>query len=211
MDKMRVVGLTGGIGCGKSTVAEIFRQLGAYIIDADQLARRVVAPGRPALAEIRKVFGEDMLSPDGTLNRKKLADRVFKDPAARRELERLTHPRIGEEILAELGIATAKECKLAVIDAALLVESASASWLRPLILVVADEETRIERVCGRDSVCAEDVRARIKNQASDEERREKADHVIENNGDLDTLKSQVSRLFRELAGGESGINGESKL
>ena len=205
---MKVVGLTGGIGCGKSTVAEIFRGLGAYIIDADQLARRVVEPGRPALAEIKKAFGDEMLNPDGTLSRKKMADIVFARPEARKTLERITHPRIGEEIMAELKKAQDQGCKLAVIDAALLVESASAGWLRPLVLVVADEESRISRVCGRDSFCAEEVRARIRNQASDEERRKKADFVIENNGDIEALKLQVSRLYRELTGQESGNKGK---
>jgi len=201
---MKVVGLTGGIGCGKSAVAGIFRGLGAYIIDADQLARRVVEPGKPALAEIKRAFGDEMLDPDGTLNRKKMAELVFARPEARKTLERITHPRIGEEIMAELKTARDQGCDLAVIDAALLVESASASWLRPLVLVVADEEARVSRVCDRDSFCAEEVRARIRNQASDEERRKKADFVIENNGDLEALKIQVSALYLELTGQLSG-------
>jgi dephospho-CoA kinase len=208
---MKVAGITGGIGSGKSTVAGMLRELGAYVIDADQLARRIVEPGKPAWREIKAFFGDRVFNPDQTINRKKLAETVFANPEARKKLESFTHPRIGEEILKELAKAREQNYPLAVIDAALLIESDAADWLRPLILVVADEESRVQRVCARDSCCAEDVRARIRNQTSDAERRKKADFVIENNCGEKELRARVAELFQSLVSGASGISGNSKL
>jgi len=195
---MKVVGLTGGIGSGKSTVANMLAELGAYIIDADELARRIVEPGQPAWKEIEKNFGGQILNPDQTLNRKKMAEIVFANPEARKKLESITHPRIGEEMMRELEKAKKEQRKLVVFDAALLIESAAANRLKPLIVVSADEDLRVKRVCGRDRCCAEDVRARIRNQVPDSKRREKADFVIENNGDIDQLREGVSELYRKL-------------
>jgi len=208
---MKVAGITGGIGSGKSTVAKMLGELGAYVIDADQLARQIVEPGKPAWHKIKNYFGDEALNPDQTLNRKKLAEIVFANPEARKKLESFTHPRIGEEIMKELAKAQEQNCPLAVVDAALLVESASADWLRPLILVVADEESRVERVCGRDACGAEEVRARVRNQASDAERRKKAEFVIENNRGEKELRVRVAELYQRLVSGASGISGKSKL
>jgi dephospho-CoA kinase len=198
---MKVAGITGGIGSGKSTVARMLGELGAYVIDADQLARVIVEPGKPAWQDIRDFFGDGILNSDKTLNRKKLADIVFKNPEARKKLESFTHPRIGQEILKGLQKATSENRKLAVIDAALLVESSSAAWIKPLILVTADEEVRVQRVCSRDNFCAEEVRERIRNQASDAERKKQADYVIENNGDEKALRAKALELYQKLTAG----------
>ena len=195
---MKIAGLTGGIGSGKTTVAELFKELGAYVIDADELARRVVEPGKPAWEEIKKEFGEKVLNPDQTLNRQKLAEIVFSDPKAKARLEKITHPRIGEEIIKELKRAKELGAKLAIIDAPLLLESPLAKWVKPVIVVVADEKVRIERVCKRDGVSPEEVKARIKNQSPDAEKIKKADYVIENNSGLKELKEKVKELWKKL-------------
>ena len=205
---MKVVGLTGGIGSGKSTVAKILGELGAYIIDADELARRIVEPGKPAWKDLQATFGAEFFHPDGTLNRKKLAEKIFANPEERKKLELITHPRVGEEIMRELARAKSEARAVAVIDAALLVESPAGAWIRPLILVVADEDIRVQRVCGRDGTCKDDVLSRIRNQASDEARRKKADFIIENNRDLDSLRPKVVDVFRKLLSGDSGISGK---
>ncbi len=192
---MKIAGLTGGIGSGKSTVAKILAGLGAYVIDADALAREVVEPGRPAWEEIKKTFGEEFLNPDRTVNRAQLAELVFCDREKKQKLEQITHPRIGEEILKGLERAKKLGVKLAVIDAALLLESPLAQWVKPVILVVADAELRVERVCRRDRVCEAEVQARIRNQASDLERKQKADFVIDNNRGPEELREQVQKLF----------------
>ena len=198
---MKVAGITGGIGSGKSTAAKMLGELGAYVIDADQLARVVVEPGKPAWQEVRHFFGDSILNPDQSIDRKKLAEIVFKNPEARKKLESFTHPRIGQEILKGLQIAQSENRKLAVVDAALLVESPAGAWIKPLILVTADEDVRVERVCGRDNSCEAEVRARIRSQASDQERKNKADFIIENNGDEQLLRAKVQELYQKLTAG----------
>jgi len=196
---MKVAGITGGIGSGKSTVARIMGELGAYVLDADQIAREIVEPDQPAWRDIKGFFGDAALNPDRTINRKKLAEIVFSNPAARKKLEFFTHPRIGQTILKGLEKARGENRKLAVVDAALLVESSPPGWLKPLILVTADEGVRVRRACGRDDSCADEIRARIRNQASDPERKLKADIIIDNNGSESELRAKVLEIFRQLA------------
>jgi len=195
---MKIVGLTGGIGSGKSEVARMFRELGAYVIDADEMARRVVEPDKPAWRGIKEFFGEEVFNPDQSLNRKKLAERVFGDEQTRKKLEEITHSKIGEEILKELEEAKKKKAKLVVIDAALLLESSLKDWVKPIILITADEELRIKRVCARDRCNKQEVRARIRNQAPDSERAKKADFIIKNEQGLTELRKAVSNLYQDL-------------
>jgi len=195
---MKIVGLTGGIGSGKSEVARMFRELGAYVIDADELARRVVEPDKPAWRKIKDFFGEEVFNPDLSLNRKKLAEQVFGNEQARKKLEEITHPRIGEEILKELEKAKKKKAELVIIDAALLLESSLKDWVKPIILITAEEEIRIKRVCARDHCEEQEVRARIRNQAPDSERAKKADFIIKNEQGLKELREQVLKLYQEL-------------
>lgn len=197
---MKIAGLTGGIGSGKSTVARILSELGAYIIDADELARRVVEPGKPAFEEIRERFGEAVIGPAQNLDRKKLAEIIFDDPGKKELLEKITHPRIGEEIMRELQKAREQGFGLAVIDAALLLESPLGDWARPVILVVADPAVRVSRVCQRDRVCEEEVGSRIRNQSPDSEKMKKSDYVIDNNCDLEELKKRVTEVYHRLPG-----------
>jgi len=195
---MKIAGLTGGIGSGKSTVARILAELGAYIIDADELARKAVEPGKPAWKEVKEKFGQEVINPDQSINRGRLAELIFSDPGKKALLEKITHPRIGEEIMRELEKAKKQGVKLTVIDAALLLESPLSQWVRPVIVVVAEERVRVERVCRRDRVCAKEVHSRIKNQTPDSEKKSQADYLIDNNGALEELKLRVAQVYQEL-------------
>ncbi len=201
---MKIVGLTGGIGSGKSSVAGMLVEKGARLIDADLLAREVVGPGRPAWQDIISEFGEDVKAPDGSIDREKLGSIVFYDDKKRKRLNELTHPRIGEEILRLLNKYREEGAPVVVIDAALLLESPATHWIKPVIVVTAPDETKSERVARRDSLSAEDVMARIKSQWSDSERTALADYVIDNSGGLADLESQVDRVYNEILQGDEG-------
>lgn len=195
---MKIVGLTGGIGSGKSTVARLLAERGARLIDADLLAREVVEPGRPAWEDIVREFGKEILNPDQSLNREKLAALVFADEQKRARLNQITHPRIGDEMLKRLQKFREEGAEVALIDAALLLESPGTNWIRPVIVVAADEQTRIQRVCKRDGVGEEEVRKRLRAQWSDEERAKRADFVIDNSGDLKALEKRVEEVWKKL-------------
>jgi dephospho-CoA kinase len=195
---MKIVGLTGGIGSGKSTVARMLAARGARVIDADLLAREVVAPDLPAWQEIVEHFGEEVLNPDRTLNRERLAAVVFGDEDRRRLLNGIVHPRIGQETLERIKVFEREGAPLVVFDAALLLETPATNWIRPVIVVVADEETRVGRVVARDGTGAETARSRMAAQWTDAERVQHADYVIDNSGDLAALAAQVERLWGRL-------------
>lgn len=197
---MRVFGLTGGIACGKSAVAAELRRRGVPVIDADALAREVVAPGTDGLAEIARAFGPEVIAADGSLDRKALAAIVFADPAKRKRLEAITHPRI-----AALGARRAEELAaaghdLACYEAALLVENGLADAFRPLVVVVAPEDAQIARIRSRDGATEEEARARIRAQLSNAEKARAADFVVENAGSLAELASTVDEVLREIRG-----------
>jgi len=195
---MRVVGLTGGIASGKSTVAGMFVELGARLVDADLLARQVVLPGRPAWGEIVAHFGEAVLNPDRTLNREKLGEIIFHDPGQRQVLNGITHPRIGAEMLEQIQEHQREGAAIVLIDAALLLETPATSWIRPVVAVAAAEETQIQRLIQRDGLSREEANARIRAQWSDEERRARADYVIDNSGTLAELQRRVEEVWIEL-------------
>lgn len=198
---MRVIGLTGGIASGKSTVAGMLARLGAPVVDADQLAREVVAPGQPALAEIVAVFGAGVLDGAGKLDRQKLAALVFADPKLRLELERITHPRIaarGQARLAELAQAGEE---VAIYEAALLVEKNLHRALQGLIVVALDEAEQLQRLCARDGLGPEQARARLRAQARLADKIAAADYVIDNRGPLDETERHVAEVWQDIRGG----------
>ena len=194
---MLLVGLTGGIGAGKSTVAELLAARGAVIVDADQVARAVVEPGQPALQKLVERFGEGILDPDGRLERGALAKLVFGDDEARRDLEAITHPAINDEFSRR--VVEAPSDAIVVLDVPLLAESEQARK-RPyqtVIVVEAPRNVRLERLEAR-GVDRADAEARMAAQAGDEERRKIATHVVDNARDRADLERQIDEVWADL-------------
>ncbi|WP_374439893.1 dephospho-CoA kinase [Pseudomonas panipatensis] len=197
-----ILGLTGGIGSGKSAAAAHFSALGAHMVDADHAARWVVEPGRPALSSIVERFGEAMLLPDGTLNRAALRERIFQSAEERRWLEQLLHPLIGQEIANHLGQA---ESPYAILVSPLLVESGQRRLAQRILVVDTPEHLQLERTMRRDNVPEEQVRAILQVQAQRDERLRHADDVLVNDSDLAHLHREVERLhdfYLSLRGGQ---------
>ncbi|MCY1398805.1 Dephospho-CoA kinase [compost metagenome] len=197
-----ILGLTGGIGSGKSAAAAHFSALGVHMVDADHAARWVVEPGRPALARIVDRFGEEMLQPDGQLDRAALRERIFRSEDERRWLEQLLHPLIGEEISTNLAQA---ESPYAILVSPLLVESGQKRMTRRVLVVDTPEHLQLERTMRRDNVPEEQVRAILKAQAQREERLKYADDILVNDADLAHLQREVERLhdfYLSLRGGQ---------
>jgi dephospho-CoA kinase len=195
---LRVFGLTGGIGSGKSTVAELLRGHGVPIVDADELAREAVAPGSAGLARVVEAFGPEVLAADGQLDRKALAGRVFQDPDARKRLNAITHPivrRLSQERFAELE---QQGHTLAGYDVPLLFEVGLDAVLTPVVVVAASEATQLARIAQRGGISAEDAAARIGAQLPLAEKKRRADYVLDNDGSLDELAAQVSALVAKL-------------
>ena len=193
-----LVGLTGGIATGKSTVSDMLRNLGDVIIDADLLAREVVAPGQPALAAIVQEFGRDVLQPDGTLDRKRLAAVAFSDPERRRRLEAITHPAIRDAFQGRLAALEAQGfAGLVFWDAAVLIESGGHKAMDRLVVVIADAATQHARAVARDGDRA-DVERRIANQMPLSEKAALADHVIDNSGDRAATEARTREVHRAL-------------
>ncbi|HEY0493452.1 MAG TPA: dephospho-CoA kinase [Candidatus Dormibacteraeota bacterium] len=194
---MRVVGLTGGIASGKSTVSALFKALGAEVVDADQLAREVVEPGQPALAEIIETFGREILGRDGRLDRARLANTVFKDPASRARLEAITHPRIRQRIVEEIE-ARGPRRGLLILDIPLLYERPPIDPVKEVVVVWVDPLTQLNRLVERDGLDEETARARIATQMPLDEKKGRADHVIDNSGSREQTRQQVERVYRRL-------------
>jgi len=199
--KFLLVGLTGGIATGKSTVSHMLRGLGAEIIDADLLAREVVEPGRPAWHEIVGEFGRDVVSPDGTLDRKKLGAIVFADPERRKRLEAITHPAIRAAVQARLDELAARGfAGIVFYDAAILIEALGHKDMERLVVVITDEATQAARLRGRDGTDDAQGRRRIASQMPLAEKAKLADYVIDNSGDREATAEQVRRVFAALMG-----------
>jgi dephospho-CoA kinase len=199
---MRVIGLTGGIASGKSTTARLFHELGARIVDADQLARDVVMPGQPALAEIARAFGPEMLTPEGTLDRKRLGALVFNDAAKRQKLEAITHPRIAMLTQERLAGLRAEGQPVALYEAALLVENGTHRALDGLVVTRCDEATQLERLRRRDGFDEAEARARVAAQLPLANKVAVADWVIDTSGTMAETQSQVAKVWADiLAGG----------
>lgn len=193
-----VVGLTGGIGCGKSTVSDMFRGLGVPVVDADQVAREVVLPGTEGLAAVIEAFGEQFLDANGALDRVKLGRRVFGDPAARRRLESILHPRIAALSQQHFGRLAEEKHPYALYEATLLVETGRDAEFAALIVVKASPEQQKARVANRDGLDAESAAKRIAAQMSADEKAARGDFVIDNQGDLQATRAQVARIHASL-------------
>jgi len=198
---MFVIGLTGNIGSGKSTVARYLKDLGAVVIDADQVAREVVQPGTPAMADIINNFGPDILNSEGALDRKKMGAIAFADPQAMAILNEITHPRIVEAIKKKkqnLQSLPGSCNKLLVIDAPLLIEVGLHKDVDEIWVVKVDESKQVERLERRDGLSKKEARTRIAAQMPQEEKLKYARRVIDNSGSPEETRKQVIRHWREL-------------
>lgn len=200
---MKVFGLTGGIASGKSSVARTLRALGATVIDADEIARVVVEPGRQAWEEIRALWPQ-VIAPDGTLDRKKLGDIIFSDPSARAQLNAITHPRIGEESARRMEEAETRGEPLVFQEAALLVENGLAEAFDGLIVVTVSPDEQLRRLCVRDQIGEAPARARIAAQLPLSEKVKRATWVIDNSGSPEQTAQAVERLYRQLRDSAAG-------
>ncbi|MEU8302194.1 dephospho-CoA kinase [Actinomadura sp. NPDC048955] len=194
---MLKVGLTGGIGSGKSEVSKRLREHGAVVIDADRIAREVVEPGTPGLAAVVAEFGEDVLLPSGALDREKVGRIVFTDPDRLAALNAIVHPLVGERMQELMDAAPADA--VVVYDVPLLAENGLAGMYDEVVVVDAPEEVQLDRLVARRGMTEEDARARMANQASRADRRAVATHVIDNSGTLTDLKTQIDTLWTTLA------------
>jgi dephospho-CoA kinase len=193
-----LVGLTGGIGSGKSTVARLLEKRGAVVFDADLLAREAVAPGTQGHAAVIERFGADVLAPGGELDREALASIVFADPSARRDLEQIVHPEV-RRLFAEGSEAYRDTDRVVVFSAPLLVESGMHTAFEILVVVSATVPTQIERLMRQRGMSEASIRARIDAQAPLEDKSAVADVLVDNEGTLDQLESQVDRLWNDLS------------
>ena len=195
---MQLVGLTGGIASGKSAVAKILARLGAAIVDADVLSREVVAPGHDGWNEIVATFGREVLQPDQNLDRQKLRTLIFNNPDARKQLEAIIHPRV--RALAEQRIREHGDAGYAVVvyEVPLLFEGNLQQWLRPVILVACNVDTQRRRLQQRDGLDAAAAQKHIDAQMSLEDKRKLADYIIENDGSLADLESQVRAVLAQI-------------
>jgi dephospho-CoA kinase len=193
------IGLTGGIAAGKSTVANLLVQRGALLIDLDRIAREIVEPGRPALAQIAQRFGQAVLRADGSLDRQKLGAIVFADPLKRRELERITHPAI-RAVMKQRMEENEREApdRLTVVDVPLLYESGLEDRFERVMVVYVPRRTQLERLIRRDRLTPEEAERRLNAQMDIEEKRQRADFVIDNSGSLEETERQVEAFWREM-------------
>ncbi|MDH5491885.1 MAG: dephospho-CoA kinase [Myxococcales bacterium] len=212
--QIHTIGLTGGIASGKSSVARLFSELGVPVVDADRLAREVVARGTEGLQEIVETFGESMRRPDGSLDRERLGALVFADETARAKLEAITHPRIARAAASRIAELRTSGAPYILYEAALIVEKKMQKAFSALIVVAVEPETQLRRLMGRDGFEASAARARIDTQEPLARKLELADYVIRNDGDLEETRAQVERVhaallerFAEPAGRARGFSG----
>jgi len=196
---MHIIGLTGGIASGKSTVSKLLKEFGAYIIDADQIAREIVQPGQPALQEIEQAFGPGIILPDGSLDRKKVGGIVFKDEQALKRLNTITHNRIKLEIDKAIEKATREGYNVVVLDVPLLIEVGWQHMTDSVWVVYVDKETQIKRLLDRDNLSQEDALGRIAAQMALDEKILSADVIIDNRGSLEKTRIQIIEALSKLS------------
>jgi dephospho-CoA kinase len=193
-----LVGLTGGIGSGKSTVARLLERRGAAVIDADQLAHDAVAKGSPGFERVVQTFGESIVAPDGDLDRRALAAIIFTDPERKAALESIVHPEVARRFGEQVDELRSTD-RVVVYVSPLLVELGLAPAFDVVIVVTASPHLRVSRVASGRDLSPEDVRARMAAQATDEQRMEVADILVDNDGSLAELEPQVDRIWNDLA------------
>lgn len=207
-DKIKVLGLTGGIGTGKSTAAEYLKEMGFAHIDADQIGRDITADGSPMLPVLDNIFGPsgefgkegfDILNKDGSLDRKALASLVFTDMDRKLKLDEVMFKAIIAEVDRQIELLAEKKPEGIMIDAPLLFEAGLDSRCDMVILIVADIDIRIHRVCQRDDATEQEVRNRINSQMSDEEKKSRSHIIIDNSGTLEDLEMQLEKFFAEFS------------
>jgi dephospho-CoA kinase len=200
-----VIGLTGGIASGKTTVSARLEELGAQIIDADRIGHEIIAPGGPAYDPVLEAFGRDILAPDGTVDRRKLGALAFADPERLKRLNGISHPimarRMGEQIAAARARRPAERPPLIVLDAAILLEAGWDRLCDAVWAVEAPPEAALARLIARSGLSEEQARRRLDSQWSNAERAKRAQRVISNSGTIDALKNQVTTLWREAVQG----------
>lgn len=195
---MRFIGLTGGIASGKSTVGGYLRELGAHLIDADQVAREVVEPGTEGLREVAERF-PFAIAPDGRLDRKALGAWIFSRPDERAALNAIVHPRIQDAVREKTERLEAQGVRQVVYDAPLLIENGLHHAMDAVILVAVPREVQLQRLIARDGLTREEAEARLASQLPLEEKRKVATHVVDNAGSLSSTREQVERIWRELS------------
>ncbi len=196
---MLIVGLTGGVASGKTVVSQALKEEGAYIIDADQIARELVQPHQPAWSELIRAFGQEILQEDGSIQRKKLADKVFVDPRQRKLLNQILHPRIKKEMdrrTKEIGERDPQA--IVVIDAPLMVELGDHREMDKLIVVASTQTQQIERLKDRDGTNTQEALRIVSSQMPLEEKLKFADYVIRNEGSMEETKKRAKEVFQEL-------------
>lgn len=206
---MLLVGLTGGIGSGKSTVSALLAERGAVVVDADAITRELQQPGTPVFAAMVERFGPGVVAADGTLDRQAVADVAFADPEALAALNAIVHPAVGAEIVARMEhLGTTDE--VVVLDVPLLVESSKAYPLAGLVVVDVDPEVAVRRLVEHRGMAEADVRARMARQARREDRLARADRVVDNSGTLDDLRAQVDDLWAWIRSLDAGTVGAAE-
>ena len=196
---MLIVGLTGGVASGKTAVSQILKEEGAYIINADQIARELVLPHKPAWSELIRAFGQEILQEDGSIQRKKLADKVFADPKQRKFLNQILHPRIKEEMdrrAKEIGEKDPEA--IVVIDAPLIIELGDHREMDKLIVVTSTQPQQIERLKDRDGTNPEEALRIVSSQMPLKEKLKFADYVIRNEGSMEETKKRAREVYQEL-------------
>lgn len=196
-----ILGLTGVIGSGKSTVAAMLRAAGAAHVDADVIAREVVAPGTPGFAEVVAAFGSGVVGADGALDRKALGAMIFKDPSLKKKLEAIIHPRVRDREVALIDDHRRAGAPLVVLDVPLLFETGAQSLCDKVLVVVVRDDVRIQRLTSTRGMTHDQITARDKAQWSQDEKAARADFVLDNSGTLEDTQQHVLRLYRQLTQG----------
>lgn len=200
---MQVIGLTGGIATGKSTVSAMLKRAGALVIDADRIARAVVKKGLPAYREIVDHFGLGVLLPDGEINRDALGDIIFNDPQKKQLLNRIVHPRVKKEVNRQLKLIETTHSKaVAILDIPLLIEAGMHNDLSEIIVVYAPQHMQIKRLMQRDRISEADALARVRSQMPIEEKKQQATIVIDNSGTIENTRRQTLDIFKRLNEGD---------